>query len=174
MASPFPASLWRCLSKAASPSSTALPEKVLGPQASNASELRVFGCTNPPRSALSPPCTAYAISDLIPEDLVVPRCGMSDAFANHRKPRTSWRSRKEADAAPRGTSFFAGPGKDGDHENQWAEAVRHQARIIRGRQSMRNAWPWQVRNHRYEADFDLALGGDIMINRRMQSVHVLM
>ena len=174
MASPFPASLWRCLSKAASPSSTALPEKVLGPQASNASELRVFGCTNPQRPALSPPGTAYAISDLIPEDLVVPRCGMSDAFANHRKPRTSWRSRKEADAAPRGTLFFAGPGNDGDHESQWAEGVRHQARIIRGRQSMRNAWPWQVRNHRYEADFDLALGGDIMINRRMQSVHVLM
>ena len=100
-----------------------------------------------PRDALSPPGTAYAISDLIPEDLVVPRCGMSDAFANHRRPRTSWRSRKEADAAPRGTLFFAGPGNDGDHESQWAEGVRHQARIIRGRQSMRNAWPWQVRNH---------------------------
>ena len=75
------------------------------------------------------------------EDLIVPRCGISDAFANHRQPRKRWRPNNEAS---RSVLFF---NEDNyKHDNGW-EVVTHQARIIRGQQSMRNAWPWQVAVH---------------------------
>ena len=76
-------------------------------------------------------------------DLIVPRCGISEAFANHRKPRMRWLSSDEAAEAgahARGRLFFGGG--DGEDDNEWG--ARKQARIVRGRQSTRNAWPWQV------------------------------
>ena len=120
-------------------------------------------------------CTAYAISNFNSEDLIVPRCGISDAFANHRKPRTQWLSRDEAAAAAaaagalaRSRLFF--DGEDVEHDVQGDEALEPQARIIRGRQSARNAWPWQV--HTYSV-IDLSFINGIELQKYSGSLQSL-